>query len=370
MSPRFCLTFLILITAILGSSCKTTPASQSSKYSHFIGLTNFSDFVRHRNNDGETILISPLIHTPYQWNELVVSWNASAPSDTYLEIKADADSETCGHEFFSLGKWTATEKIFSRASKAGQSNDCAAVHVDTLVLAKPSDSLQIEIHLGGTNDSLPKLKLIGLSFCDTRVHPKILSPNHAAWGKTIPVVERSQQSYPGGNGWCSPTSLSMVLAYWGAISNRADWNMDAPEVAAGVIDHNFKKATGNWSFNTAFAGSLDGMGAYVTRFSDISELEDWITAGIPVIISARYDLLKDGRADDFNGHLTVCRGFTENGDLIINDPWTDTKVESIRHIYKRNNVLRAWATSHNTVYLVYPENSKLPPDRFGHWLSQ
>ena len=162
----------------------------------------------------------------------------------------------------------------------------------------------------------------------------------------------------------------MVLARWGSESNCARWKLDVPEVAARVYDRQFKFHTGNWSFNTAFAGSLAGMRAYVTRFDDISELEDWIAAGIPVIISARYDLLQDGRPDDFSGHLTVCRGFTESGDLIINDPWTDLKVESVRHIYKRENVRRAWATSHDTVYLVYPENTKLPADRFGHWNSR
>ena len=74
-----------------------------------------------------------------------------------------------------------------------------------------------------------------------------------------------------------------------------------PEVAAGVSDHGFKFLTGNWTFNTAFAGTLPGMRAYVI-FSDISELEDWIAAGIPVHhLGARYDLLRDGRTDDFNG---------------------------------------------------------------------
>jgi hypothetical protein len=237
-------------------------------------------------------------------------------------------------------------------------------------LNKLARSVQIRLTLGGRNDVLPAIKFLGISFCNTRARPEPLPPNRAAWGKIIPVVERSQQSYPGGNGWCSPTSLSMVLAYWGSISNRSDWNLDAPEVAAGVADHGFKFLTGNWSYNTALAGSLDGMRAYITRFSDISELEDWIAAGIPVIISARYDLLQDGRPDDFSGHLTVCRGFTENGDLIINDPWTDVKIESVRHVYKRENVRRAWATSHNTVYLVYPENIKPPVDRFCHWVSK
>jgi hypothetical protein len=160
----------------------------------------------------------------------------------------------------------------------------------------------------------------------------------------------------------------MVLAYWAAKENNPAWNLDAPEVAAGVGDHGFKFLTGNWTFNTAFAGTLPGMRAYVTRFSDIAELEEWIAAGIPVIISARYDLLQDGRADDFNGHLTVCRGFTAEGDLIINDPWTDLSVESVQHVYKRANVARAWATSRNTVYLVHPEGAKVPKDKFGHWM--
>ena len=257
--------------------------------------------------------------------------------------------------------------ILPRASVGDQKDADGDVLVDTLALADLAQAVQLRLTLGGTNNQLLVPKFLGLSFCNTQVKPQPQPPNPAAWGKIIPTPERSQQSYPGGNGWCSPTSLSMVLARWGSISNRADWNLEVPEVSAGVADHGSKLRTGNWSFNSAFAGSLVGMRAYVTRFSDISELEDWIAAGIPVIISARWDLLRDGRPDDFNGHLTVCCGFTENGDLVINDPGTDTKVESVRHLYQRENVRRAWATSHNTVYLVYPENAKIPTDRLGHW---
>jgi hypothetical protein len=284
-------------------------------------------------------------------------------------LKVEARAMAPGHntKFYALGLWSPDDQAFPRASVSGQMDADGDVQVDTLVLNHLANAVQIRLTLGGTSGKCPSLKFLGLSFCNTKITPKILPPNRAAWGKIIPTSERSQQSYPGGNGWCSPTSLSMALARWGKVAQRADWNLDAPEVAAGVLDHNFKKATGNWSFNTAFAGSLNGMRAYVTRFNDISELEDWIAAGIPVIISARYDLLQDGRPEDLNGHLTVCRGFTENGDLVINDPWTDIKVESVRHVYKRENVRRAWATSHNTVYLVYPENTKLPADRFGHW---
>jgi len=355
----------VAATVVLGG-CTTISSFHHDRYSQFIGLTKFNRFSATPGTNGEVVLVSPKIKTSSRWNELVVSWNTTAPAGSYLKVEARAILPDHTTKFYSLGAWASDEQAFARHSVSGQSDADGDVRTDTLTLAQPATATQIRVTLGGAG-ALPSLKFLGLSFCNTNVIPEHRAPNHAAWGKVIPVVERSQQSYAGGNGWCSPTSVSMALAHWGTVSNCPSWAVDAPEVAAGAIDHNFKKATGNWSFNTAFAGSRPGMRAYVTRFEDISELEEWIAAGIPVVISARYDLLLDGRADDFNGHLTVCRGFTEDGDLIINDPWTDPKVESIRHVYKRANVRRAWATSHNTVYLIYPENLTVPPDHFGHW---
>jgi hypothetical protein len=41
------------------------------------------------------------------------------------------------------------------------------------------------------------------------------------------------------------------------------------------------------------AGSYAGMRAYVTRLSDLSEVEDWIAAGLPVGLSLCRDRLED-----------------------------------------------------------------------------
>lgn len=360
---------VLSLAVAIHAGCQTATVSPDAGFCQFAGLADFSRFSTAQNQAGETILTSPEIRSRIAWNELIVSWNAAAPAGTYLKIEARAFQPDHATKFFSWGRWSADDLAFPRSSETRQKDVDGDVRADTLGLNQVAEGVQIRITLGGTNGHLPSLKFLGLAFCNTQIKPEALPPNRAAWGKVIPVVERSQQPYRGGNGWCSPTSLSMVLALWGGVSQRADWNLDAPEVAAGVADHGFKFPTGNWSYNTAFAGSLDGMRAYVTRFCDISELEDWIAAGIPVIISARYDLLQDGRADDFSGHLTVCRGFTENGDLVVNDPWSDLKTEHVRHVYKRENVRRAWATSHETVYLVYPEGTQVPRDRFGHWFT-
>jgi len=105
------------------------------------------------------------------------------------------------------------------------------------------------------------------------------------------------------------------------------------------------------------------MQAFVTRLSDIAELEDWIAQGLPVGISVCYDRLR-GKGPGPNGHLVVCVGFTKEGDVVINDPGTS---KNVRKVFPRKSLQYAWAYSHNTAYVVYPKGTALPKDRFGHW---
>jgi hypothetical protein len=236
-----------------------------------------------------------------------------------------------------------------------------------LILKQSACAAQVRFTLGGTNGAMPDLRFIGLSFSNTRLRPENRPPNRAAWGKIIATPERSQHGYPGGSGWCSPASLSMVLARWAQILNRPDMNLSVPQVAAAVYDPGHR-GTGNWAFNAAFAGGFSGMRGCVTRFDDLPEVEDWIDAGIPVILSAHWDLLQPGRPPDPDGHLIVCIGFTRNGDMVANDPAAHLdRGETVRQVYRREDVIRAWGKSHHTVYLVYPENAKIPPNQFGHW---
>ena len=358
---------VVLLCAAILSNCKAAPVSTNSSFSHFVGLADFSKFTRSQTTNGETILLSPEIKSPIPWNELIVSWNAAAPAGTFLKIEARAISPNHTTTFYTLGDWSPDNKIFPRTSVRGQNDGDGTVATDTLILKQLADAAQIRVTLGGTGGAPPKLKFLGASFSNTKVPPATRPPNHAAWGKIIPTPERSQHGYPDEKGWCSPTSLSMALARWAEILNRPEMNLTVPEVAAKVYDNGFA-GTGNWPFNTAFAGSFNGMRSYVTRFDDLSEAEDWIAAGIPVILSARWDWLLPGRPLDDNGHLIVCIGFTENGDVVINDPATRLeKGEPVRHIYRRADVVHSWTKSHNTVYLVYPENEKIPGNLYGHW---
>ena len=380
MLPRFLKTFcaairlllLLGLTAGLVAGCKTgvlpNPAAYTtSQFSRFVRVDYFDNFAHPAGHRGETIFLSPAIAAGIPWNELIVSWNAEAPAGTYVKVEASAIADGKPAKFYTMGLWSLDNRIFPRTSVRGQKDADGKVDTDTLVLAKLATAAQIRITLGGTNGLMPSLKFLGLSFADTKVVLSNRPPNRAAWGKIIPTPGHSQHGYPHESGWCSPTSLSMVLSRWAGILHRPEMDLTVPVVAGAVYDNSFA-GTGNWPFNTAFAGSFPGMRAYTTRFDDLREVEDWIAAGIPVILSARWDYLKAGRPYDPNGHLIVCTGFTPDGDVVINDPATRLdRGEKVQHIYKRANVIRSWGKSHNAVYLVFPEGSPLPADPYRHW---
>jgi hypothetical protein len=358
---------VMLLAAAILFGCKSFTVPNPELYSHFTRIPDFSNFTRSHSVSGETVLLSPEIKSPVEWNELILSWNAAAPAGSYLKVEARAITSGHSTKFYSMGLWTLDNKAFHRASIGGQQDADGDVKVDTLALNQSASAVQIRLTLGGSNGALPGLKFLGVSFSNTKISPVTRPPNRAAWGKIISTPERSQHGYPDEKGWCSPTSLSMALSLWAEILHRPEMNLTVPEVAVAVYAEDYA-GTGNWPFNTAFAGSFGGMRSFVTRLDDLSEVEDWIAAGIPVILSTRWDWLQPGRPFDNNGHLIVCIGFTENGDVVVNDPATRLdRGESVRHIYKREDVIHAWTKSHNVVYLVYPESQKIPANLYGHW---
>lgn len=310
-------------------------------------------------------LTSPPFRAGLDWDELVLSWNADTPPGTGLKFEVRALDPAPATRFYTLGRWATDASRQPRESVRDQKDDRGEVRTDTLVLTRPARDAQVRVTFTGAGDAIrPALRFVGLSLVDSRFHSTPLPPNPSAWGRDLPVPERTQVVYPEGvTAWCSPTSLSMLLGFWAEKLGRSDLMLDVPAVAAAVNDPQWP-GTGNWAFNVAFAGSLPGLRAFVTRLSDVSELEDWIAAGVPVAISLSYNLLRGEPRAAADGHLVVLRGFTPAGDPIVNDPGTG---HEIRRVFPRADLVRAWAVSHNTVYLVRPLAVLAPPARWDHW---
>ena len=113
-----------------------------------------------------------------------------------------------------------------------------------------------------------------------------------------------------------------------------------PDVMRGVRDRT-TGIFGNWPLNTAFAES-QGLDARVARFYAIEQLEREISEGRPAIISIAFNPgeLDGAPIRSTSGHLIVVRGFTENGDVIVNDPIAPNS-QSVRLVYKREQLGRS-----------------------------
>ncbi len=361
--PGFHLVALAGIILAL-SGCVTARRTEI-RHTGFIGLTNFSDFSRTQaTTNGDLVLTSPEIQAPVNWDELVVSWNVAAGVSLKMEARGIYPDHAT--EFRTLGFWTANPGRHLRKSVAGQQDVDGTVKTDTLVMSRRGGKVQLRLTMGGTGNGTNRLKFVGLCFSDGRFATGN-KPNKAAWGRVLDVPERRQGEYPGGGGWCSPVSLSMVLAYWGQKLQRPELDCPVPEVANDVFDAAYR-GTGNWSFNVAYAGGIPGMRAYVARLNDLSEVEDWIAAGVPVVLSTSSYLARDPSTGPDNGHLIVCAGFTETGDVVANDPGVSVKRgERARRVFARDKVIAAWKKSRNTAYLVYPEGNEIPGSGAGDW---
>ena len=102
-----------------------------------------------------------------------------------------------------------------------------------------------------------------------------------------------------------------------------------------MFDHGYD-GTGNWAFNTAYAASRTGA-AFVTRLRDLTEVEQLVAAGIPVVASiafGRYQL-SGAPISSSSGHLLVIVGFTSTGDVVVNDPAAPIERDRAPHVLPR-----------------------------------
>jgi len=315
----------------------------------------------------ETTKVFEGLNPGIPFREMIASWNVEPAESASLKVEVRAHGEGFATKWYTMGLWTLDPKSGPRGSLKGQTDLDGTVDTDTLSLNKAADSLDVQVTLKTIgNGPTPRLKLLTFSFSNEIQTESVAAKPSPAWGKTIDVPQRAQNNYPNGGVLCSATSVSMILWHYANQLGKPEMNKDVPEVEAHVWDPVYKGA-GNWPFNTAYAGSFPGIRSYVARFGSTQDLETWIDAGYPVICSVSFDLLRGKPLSPTeSGHLVVLVGFTKDGDLVINDP---AFKDQVRRIYPRADFERAWEYSKRTVYLVYPEEAKIPKDVNGLWIT-
>ncbi|MGH3877499.1 MAG: C39 family peptidase [Actinophytocola sp.] len=335
---------------------------------------------------------SPAYRHGFDATQLVASWNAETPEDTWLRVEMRGRTATGATAWYTMGRWAFGDSDVLRTSVPDQSDANGRVDVDTFVAAAGvtlrSYQLRVTLYREAGKKVTPTLAMVGAM---TSAIPDRFtvapSPPAGAWGRELPVPRYSQNihigEYPeyggGGEAWCSPTSTEMVVEYWGRGPKADDLAWVDPSFADPSVDHAARftydkdyDGTGNWPFNTAYAASF-GLAAHVTRLGSLAELERYILAGVPVITSQSFlESELDGAGYGTAGHLMVVVGFTADGDVIANDPASSSN-DAVRNVYQREQFENIWlrtkrydadgdvaSGSGGIAYVIAPVDKKLP----------
>jgi Peptidase_C39 like family len=374
-----------------GSFDGTTATANGLRITNPVGQLNYTDPF----GDGSAktydygTWTSPVVTPGFNYTELISSWNASTPGDSWIEVSVRGTAETgATSKWYVLGRWTANDDKLHRTSLSGQRDELATVLIDTLATVNDhtfSDyQLRLNLYrLAGTTDT-PTVRTLGAMASSLPDDKKVpASPLGGAEGIVLNVPTYSQEKhigeYPqwdnGGEAWCSPTSTSMVMDYWGAGPDSSgyptghgwvDPAYSDPQVdhaARQTFDYNYDGA-GNWPFNAAYAAT-GGLEGFVTRLRSLTEAEQFIKAGIPLVASVSFKKGQlTGAGYGTNGHLMVIVGFDEDGNVVVNDPASHLipSNDQVRTTYDREQFENTWVPhSGGVVYVIHPASVPLPP---------
>ncbi len=331
--------------------------------------------------------LSPWTTPGFGLTQLVASWAAATPGDSWIGVEVrgrNAAGTTSSWD--TLARWSAGDAFFHRTTAGTQGDDLANVAVDTWRANDAAGLTRWQLRLTlnrrtGTTVS-PSVYAVGAMASRlpsvTSVATSTPGAAHgAALGTVLPVPKFSQMThrdqYPewggGGEAWCSPTSTSMVLAYDESLPHPDAYSWVDASYAEPWVDHAARmtydhayRGTGNWPFNTAYAATLAGQLSFVTRLRSLREAELFIANGIPVVTSISFGRgeLDGAPISASNGHLVVVVGFTDSGDVVVNDP-AARRNRGVRRTYDRGQFENAWLpTSGGLAYVIRTRAQQLP----------
>ncbi|NJQ03113.1 peptidase C39 family protein [Streptomyces zingiberis] len=299
-------------------------------------------------------------------DEIVASWNADTPAGTWIQVELRGTyTDGTATPWYVMGRWAAGDGDIRRTSVDDQSDGRSTVWTDTLAVNGSAGDLRLASYRlrltlyrapgGGRTPIVWRLDAMASDIPDRFTVPA--STPGLPGGRELEVPRYSQNihigQYPeydnGGEAWCSPTSSQMVIEYWGRKPTEEQLSWVNPEFADPQVCHAARytfdyqyDGCGNWPFNAAYAATYRDLQSTVTRLGSLNDVEKLIHAGIPVITSQSFLASElTGAGYGTAGHLMCLIGFTADGDIIANDPASDSN-PAVRRVYKRREFENIW----------------------------
>jgi uncharacterized protein YvpB len=295
---------------------------------------------------------TPAAAAPLPFDDLVGSWDAAVPAGGSVEMQAQVRQDGRWSRWYGLSVWVPG----GAQSLGRQEDEGGFVDVDTLRLKRKADAFRVRFVLISPKKGKTRLRSFAVALDDSAIPleeplPFVQGP----WVRTLKVPLRSQNEEPERyrHDICSPTSLAMVLEYHGrkvATRQLSDMVLDR---AKGIY--------GNWPLNVA-AAAEHGLSAHLARLPSLTHLQEEISNGRPVVVSITVregETLAGAPYRTTRGHLLVVVGFTQDGDVVVNDPAAKDRA-SVRRVYRRTEFVRAWL--HNKRGVAYIVSERFPSD--------
>ena len=225
-------------------------------------------------------------------------------------------------------------------AKAGAANEAGAAEIDLLRIHTPLQAATLRLRVQGIAPTAPALLSVSM-----RRKGTVPAPTLASRGTALAVPTQSQMVLRPelASHICSPTSVAMLLSYYGHNEDIYDVIAEARHQPSGLY--------GVWPANI-HAAARRGLLGYLLHFPSWEAARALLDAGFPIIASVRYEVGELSRAaiERTSGHLLVVRGYAED-TVLVNDPAADAEVA---RAYDLAEFCKIWLERSAVGYVLFP----------------
>lgn len=238
-----------------------------------------------------------------KFDELIVSWNATRPSEGYYLLHLSVLVDGLWSPWLKYAQWG---NCYQRTFSSEEENSFAKTFQDTLDVLEGQKASGFRVHIeacDGADLNQWKTTHACISCREDRIKDVMLYEEKCV---NLAVSHLSQMSieHPRNDHLCSVAATTAVLRFL-----KGNREIDPVKLAEKVFDSNFD-IYGNWIFCTAQAGEElgDKWFSWVGRIANFDEILKQLQKGIPVVMSLRGPL-KGAHLPYKNGHLVAVVGY-------------------------------------------------------------
>lgn len=234
----------------------------------------------------------------------------------------------------------AVQSGFRTGAAVGAANEAVAAEIDLLRIRTPLQTATLHLRVQGVAPTAPALLSVSM-----RRKGAVPAPTLASRDTALAVPPQSQMVLRPelASHVCSPTSVAMLLAYYGHSADIYDVIAEARHQPSGLY--------GVWPANI-HAAARRGLLGYLLHFPSWEAARALLDAGFPIVASVRYEVGELSRAaiERTAGHLLVVRGYAED-TVLVNDPAAN---DEVARAYDLAEFCKVWLERSAVGYVLFP----------------